>query len=98
MKKLHSMKNSTIGTIVLITFLAIVAEIVPPLKEALASLGGHHWVGKSIVAVVAFIGMVLFLPNGDGKNATENDGAITVTALTGSILMAAYFTYHYMTT
>ncbi|MDX1972358.1 MAG: hypothetical protein SFY68_07500 [Candidatus Sumerlaeia bacterium] len=39
-------------------FLVIAKEMVPPLKQALASTFGHHWVGHGVVLLL-LVGVVL---------------------------------------
>lgn len=39
----------------LLTFLVIVAELLKPFKELLASIFTHHWIGKAVLITLAFI-------------------------------------------
>ena len=83
-------------TLVVITFLTIVGELNKPLKNTLASIGGHHWVGKGIVALAVFIlGYVVIRTFADKKSDTDTSlcSTIAVTVLSG-VLIVLFFVFH----
>ena len=41
-------------TIVLIALATIGSELSAPFKQLLSSIGGHHWIGKSVLSLVFF--------------------------------------------
>ena len=45
---------SAIITIIYITTITVAADLYPPLKEFLANVFSHHWIGKSITAILIF--------------------------------------------
>ena len=64
---LRALNFSTIFTMVLITLMTIFGELYKPLKDFLAKIGTHHWIGKGITALIFFI-ILYRLKRG------ENDG------------------------
>ncbi|OGD90843.1 hypothetical protein A3D81_01750 [Candidatus Curtissbacteria bacterium RIFCSPHIGHO2_02_FULL_40_17] len=55
---------SAILTIIYITVITVAGELYPPLKEFLAKNFSHHWIGKSITAILVFVvfaGLLLVL-------------------------------------
>lgn len=64
-KKLFSSIIGGIVTIAAITAMTILAELVPSFKDWLKSTFSHHWVGKSVLALVTFTVVTfgaIFLP------------------------------------
>jgi len=55
-------------TIAWVAVVTIYSELSSAFKELLASIGGHHWIGKSVLSLVVFgILYLLFAKFGDDE-------------------------------
>ena len=92
---IRALAHSTSVTIILITLMTILGELSAPLKSVFASIGSHHWVGKGIIALVAFV-LFYFIFLGI-KEKENDDKAIKETvgvAVISAILIFIYFVLH----
>lgn len=88
---------ATIGVIWLIVGMTIGSEQSESFKTLLASFAGHHWVGKSIVAAIAFLLLYMLLKrrreSGDGLTLLL---AVCASAIAGGIIIFLFFVSHYL--
>ncbi|MBI2004967.1 hypothetical protein HYS79_02290 [Patescibacteria group bacterium] len=89
--------TSTIGVIWLIVGMTLLGEVSGPFKSFLVQLAGHHWVGKSGIAVVVFIALYLAL----GKSKESEDilrGALLValSIILGGLIIFVFFLQHFL--
>ena len=88
---------STILVSWLIVGMTIWAEQQESFKTLLASLAGHHWVGKSIVATIAFVLLYVLL-----KRMRESNSMLTLvllvcaSAIAGGIVIFLFYVGHYL--
>lgn len=86
-------------TIPAIALLTIIAELTPPVKDWLAATFAHHWIGKGIAMVIAYV--VLFavcvaLRSPKKQDAATLTGlrALNVLAIVSSIALFLFFWWH----
>ena len=62
MEKFNFFAGATAGAW-LLAVLVIVAELVAPFKELLKAVFWHHWIGKAVLVLLAFLVAGLWLKN-----------------------------------
>lgn len=80
-------------TIIFITALTIIAELHPPTKDWLQTTFTHHWIGKSVLALVVFgllSAMRYFFPN-----VKPHFGWLSGVALGCAVALFGFFLYEY---
>ncbi len=97
MMNVRALNRSAIATIVFITLLTILAELWAGLKGFLAAVTGHHWVTKSVFALVVFTAVYLLSP----KSKDTEDPARLVAyslgaAVLGSLAIFLFFVVHFL--
>ncbi|MFA5947170.1 MAG: hypothetical protein WC813_04070 [Patescibacteria group bacterium] len=104
MNKQKLIFSSTISSIITIFFVVIVviwAEEAAGLKDWLKNLSGHHWTTKSIFSVAVYaLFTALFYVMPFKPQVDHLKKALTfalVTTLCGVIILAGYFTWHFLT-
>ncbi|KKQ89590.1 MAG: hypothetical protein UT12_C0011G0046 [Candidatus Curtissbacteria bacterium GW2011_GWC2_38_9] len=55
-KLADSLILSSILVVIFIPAVTVAAELIPPLKEWLKNTFSHHWIGKSIISLILFVG------------------------------------------
>ena len=89
---------ATIGVIWLIVGVTIWAEQQESFKTLLASLAGHHWVGKSIIATIAFVLLYMLMRRkGESKNTLTLMLLVCASAIAGGIVIFSFYVGHYLT-
>ena len=97
MKNVKALSISSIASIAFITIITILGELIEPLKNGLAAITGHHWVTKSIFAMLLFIILALILgytTKSDNKNSGKYIWGVFWTTLGGSFVLLIYFVIH----
>lgn len=61
LKLTESIILSSIAVAIFIPAITIAAELAVPLKEWLKNTFYHHWVGKSLIAVIVFAGLSILV-------------------------------------
>ena len=56
-KLADSLILSSILVVIFIPIITVAAELIPPLKEWLKNTFSHHWIGKSIISLILFVGL-----------------------------------------
>lgn len=82
-------------TIALIAVATIGSELSESFKQLLSSIGGHHWIGKSVLSVV-FFGLLylVFLKVSDDNLALRDTGALIVTVLISGLVILGFYVLH----
>jgi len=97
MKNIKAFSISAITSVAVVTVFTIIGELVTPFKDVLKAMTGHHWITKSVLAVIIFVGLGLIL-NYTTKANNEASGkyiwGVFWTAIIGSIVLLAYFIIH----
>ena len=98
MKNLKASSISAILTFILIVFLTIYSELNESFKNMLASIFGHHWIGKCVLSFVFFF-LVYFILNkiikGD-KNINKQINLVVITAIIGCLAIFLFFVYGFI--
>ena len=87
-----------IAAVVAVTVLTVLGELAAPLKAALASLTGHHWVSKGLLAALVFaVAVPLAGRVGEPAPATPRRRfAVTLTVAACTLILAAFFVLHHL--
>ena len=89
--------RSTIVVIWLIVGMTLLAEVSPEFKSFLVQFASHHWVGKGILAVIAFVLFYLLF-----KQSRESKGVLGgVLFVAGSVVLGGaviffFFVRHFL--
>ncbi|MCP8307766.1 MAG: hypothetical protein H3Z52_03540 [archaeon] len=89
---------ATAIVILLVTGMTIGAELYKPLKDWLAITFGHHWVGKSVIAFLAFFIIALGANSYFAKREQDIGKWATITIvlmILSSLAILGFFTLHY---
>lgn len=88
---------ATVVTLWFVTVITLATELVPALKEFVASVFLHHWLGKSILMLLVFGLVAVATPP---RRFDERQWAyyVLVSAVAGGLLILGYFGVHYVTT
>lgn len=95
MKNITALNRATMVTIISIVILTIWAELSEGFKNSLASMTGHHWTTKGLLAILIF-----FLAYMLGRRSKEQDiqkMAIKTLAVTilGSLAIFLFYVYEF---
>jgi len=85
---------SAIITIIYITAITVAADLYPPLKEFLANVFSHHWIGKSITAILIFAiftGLFLVLKPKTKPSFLLN--LLTAVSILATLVILTFFTW-----
>ena len=85
---------SAIITIIYITTITVAADLYPPLKEFLANVFSHHWIGKSITAILIFAiftGLFLVLKPKTKPSFLLN--LLTAVSILATLVILTFFTW-----
>ena len=95
----RALSLATTWTVVFIVVLTIWAELSKPFKTVLASMTGHHWVTKGIVAVIFFVIVYALLFKRDSNLVNSEKyvlQTVLITILAG-LAIFSFFTWHFLT-
>ena len=82
-------------TISLIAVATIGSELSGSFKQLLSSIGGHHWIGKSVLSVVFFGLLYLVFSKVSDDNLTLRDtGMLIVTVLISGFAILGFYVLH----
>jgi hypothetical protein len=97
MKNVKAFSISAMASFVLVALLTIIGEEFTPLKDALAAMTFHHWVSKSVIAMVLFVvlGIILgYTTKSDNQNSGKYMWAVFWTTLGSSVAILIYYIIH----
>ena len=97
MKNIKAFSISAMASIWLVALLTIVGEVFAPLKDALKAMSGHHWVSKSIIAMVLFVvlGIILgYTTESDNENSGKFIWGVFLSTLGSSVVILVYYIIH----
>jgi hypothetical protein len=82
-------------TIALIAVATIGSELSGSFKQLLSSIGGHHWIGKSVLSVV-FFGLLylVFSKVSDDNLALRDTGVLIGTVLISGLAILGFYVLH----
>ena len=89
--------RGTVGVIWLIVAMTIGAEISVGFKNLMVQVGGHHWVGKGIVAVIAFFLIYLVSRKSvEPKNILFSSLFVVGSVVTGGLIIFLFYLGHFL--
>jgi len=95
----RSVSYAGIVTIVVMTVITILGELVPALMKFFTYVAYHHWVTKNILSVVIFL-VVLALtskaPSTEGRESSKGLLWTSVTAVVCSLALLAFFVIDFL--
>jgi hypothetical protein len=82
-------------TIALIAVVTIGSELSSTFKQILSSIGGHHWIGKSVLSIV-FFGLlyVVFSKVSDNRFTLRDTGVLISTVIISGLAILIFFVLH----
>ena len=82
-------------TIALIAVATIGGELSGSFKQLLSSIGGHHWIGKSVLSVV-FFGLLylVFSKVSDDNLALRDTGVLIGTVVISGLAILGFYALH----
>lgn len=98
MKKcnIKAMSISTVLTIILIVIMTIASELSKPFKDFLAGLFSHHWVAKSIIAIIFFIVVYFILSKTkEEKDTYKQTKLVFITTILGGAAIFIFYLWHF---
>ncbi len=83
------------ATIALIAVATISSELSAMFKQLLSSIGGHHWIGKSVLSVV-FYGLLylVFSKVSDHRFALKDTGLLIGTVFISGLAILIFYVLH----
>ena len=97
-KIINSFIISAIVAIIFVTVATILGELYSPFKNWLKETFYHHWMGKGIIAIIAFY-LIGFL--GYFKSKDSDDAVVTMLkvlfwiAVIGVVAISGFYSYEY---
>ena len=97
--RLHekAVSAATSLTIIFITLITIIAELIAPLKDTLKAITGHHWFTKGVAGIVFFIAAYFTSAHLLNDREMSSTDLIEVVALTiaGGLALFLFFIWHF---
>lgn len=88
---------STTIVIWLIVAMTIIAELSESFKLFIARIGGHHWVGKSITAIIIFVVLYLiFIKAKESDNVLKSALWVVGSMVLGGLIIFSFFLWHFI--
>ena len=83
------------ATIALIAVATIGSELSAAFKQLLSTIGGHHWIGKSVLSVVFFALLYLvFSKVSDQRLALRDTGFLIGTVVISGLAILVFYAVH----
>ena len=90
----RALTRSTVVVIALIAVFTILSELLPPVKGFFA-LFGHHWIGKSVLSLLAFGILYLLFARSDKQPGHWNTWGLIGTVVLSGLAIAGFYTGHF---
>jgi len=82
-------------TIALIAVATIGSELSSGFRQLLSTIGGHHWIGKSVLSVVFFALLYLsFSKLSDDRFAFRDTGLLIATVIISGLAILGFYVMH----
>lgn len=99
MKNTRALIVSVITVIWFVVIVTIASELYKPLKTLLALMTGHHWVTKSILAVVLLV-LTYFLLKRRTTSSDKSDisgiYAVVGSGVAGGLIIFVFYVWHFI--
>ena len=91
-----ALTRSASVTIALIAIATIASELSAPFKGLLSSIGGHHWIGKSILSIVFFCLLhLIFSKVMDDELRMKDTWVLISSVVLSGLAIFAFYVTHY---
>lgn len=91
------MISSAIATVWVIVGITLYSEMSDSFHTFLTNLTWHHWVSKSIIAIVLFALLsMIFKGSEDSESVLKSSKFLVVSVVLGGLIIFGYFVFHYM--
>ena len=82
-------------SIALIAAATIGSELSAAFKQLLSSIGGHHWIGKSVLSVVVFgLLYLVFSKISDRRFTLKDTGLLIATVFISGLAILVFYVMH----
>ena len=82
-------------TVAWIAFSTIVSELSAPFKGLLTTIGGHHWIGKSVLSIVFFaLFYFVFSKVTDTEFSLKETWWLLLAVLLGGLAILIFYVMH----
>jgi len=83
-------------TIAWVAVVTICSELSSTFKELLASIGGHHWIGKSVLSLVVF-GVLygVFAMFGNDRFSLRDTSWLIATVVLSGLAIVIFYVVHF---
>jgi hypothetical protein len=90
-----ALTRAAAATIFLIAVATIGSELSAGFKQLLSMIGGHHWIGKSVLCVV-FFGLLylVFAKVSDQRLTLKDTGLLIGVVILSSLTILTFYTLH----
>ena len=89
--------RATIGVVWLVVAMTIAAELSALFKSLLAETFTHHWIGKSIISVIAFVLFyTLFSRARESDDASRGAWAVAWSVVLGGLTIFLFYLWHFI--
>ena len=94
----RSVSYAAIVSMVVMTVVTILAELIDPLMKLLAGATGHHWVTKNILSIVIFVIVLAATSKGPSAEKDSAKGLIWtgIAAVVCSFAILAFFVIDFL--
>jgi hypothetical protein len=88
--------RSTIATVWLVVGMTLLSEVSAPFKSFLVMVGTHHWIGKSILAAIAFVlCYLLFRKSEESQSILKGALFVVGSVVLGGLVIFGFFVLHF---
>ncbi len=93
---IRALSRATIGTTILTVVLTIWTEFSKKFKDLLTSVTGHHWVTKSVFAVILFILLTAAFSKSTEETSIKKEIQYVLWAvILGSLIIFLFYIWHF---
>jgi len=91
-----ALTRATAMTIAWVAVVTICSELSSTFKELLASIGGHHWIGKSVLSLVVF-GVLygVFAMFGNDRFSLRDTSWLIATVVLSGLAIVIFYVVHF---
>ena len=91
-----ALTRSATVTIALIAAATIGSELSPSFKDLLATIGGHHWIGKSVLSIVFFGVLHLVFSRFTAEDLNFKDGIwLASSVILSGLAILVFYILHF---
>jgi len=90
-----ALTRAAAASIALIAAATIGSELSAAFKQSLSSIGGHHWIGKSVLSVVVFgLLYLVFSKVSDRRFTLRDTGLLIGTVIISGLAILVFYISH----